>query len=159
MFFCSLEARVVKIEDVSIEASSGWRALDAKRVAVLRKLFEDGEYGVNILRKPSLVHDNGSLQKASDGLLRLSDGKHTFAALREVAGAVTADPERGWSPELLAAIAEGVSCQVVAFAEPEELMAFNVAAHDVDSNTYKPTSIKNLVCVVNAYRDKIPGGC
>ena len=47
---------------------------------------------------------------------------------------------------------------IVEFEEPEEMLAYCVAAHDADNNKFKATSIKNLVDVVRQYQKKQVGG-
>jgi hypothetical protein len=65
-----------------------------------------------------------------------------------------------WTDALVAAITTGVHVSVVAFAEddPDVAIAFNVLAHDVDSNRYKSTSLKNMVDVARRYKARTPGG-
>ena len=151
---------VIEVRDVSVEASSGWREVDGRRVQQLVDCFLAGDYGVNILRKPSLLQEDERLKLAGDGLVALCDGKHTFAALRIVQAMYEneATGDIKWSQPLVRAITIGVNTSVVEFKEPEEMLAFCVAAHDIDSNKFKATSIKNLVEVARKYQLKIPGG-
>lgn len=72
---------VVKIEEVSTQKDSGWRDIDERRVLELITSFRQGDYGINILRKPSILWENNSAVLAGDGHYKLSDGKSTFAAL------------------------------------------------------------------------------
>ena len=74
---------VVSLNDVSLEASSGWRGLDSERVSELKATFRRDEYGLNLLRKPTLLAHGDRPKLTESGLKRLADGKHTFAALRE----------------------------------------------------------------------------
>ena len=49
------ESTLVALEDISIANDSGWRAIDRARVDELKACFERGEYGQNLLRKPSIL--------------------------------------------------------------------------------------------------------
>ena len=127
---------VIDVKDVSVEASSGWREVDERRVQQLVDCFLDGDYGVNILRKPSILQEDDRLKLAGDGLVALCDGKHTFAALR-IVQAMYEDEATGdisWSNSLVRAITIGVSISVVEFKEPEEMLSFCVAQQQVQGH-------------------------
>ena len=158
------ESFLVQIDDVSIEEDSGWRPLVERRIAELESTFEAGDYGINILRRPSILAENGDAASASDGRKRLSDGKHTFAALRRMKmrfdadQALPAEQQLTWSSALCDVFLTGVKCLLVQFDEPEMSIAYNSLAHDSDSNKYHPTSLRMLVRTVALYRLKVPGG-
>ena len=95
---------------------------------------------------------------AADGRRKIADGKHTFAALREVERMVKADPEKEWQAALLDALEQGVDVQVVNFEDVDQLFIWTVAAHDVENNRFKATSLKDLVATVERFRKKVPGG-
>ena len=88
------ESMLVKIDDVSTEEDSGWRAVDAARVAELVHIFRAGDFGMNILRKPSVLYEGGNPKLASNGKMMLSDGKATFVALAEIAVMMKEDGEK-----------------------------------------------------------------
>jgi len=159
-----LESHNVEVDDVSIEDDSGWRDLDPRRVQQLVETFIAGDFGTNILRKPSILMENGTAQTASNGKIRLSDGKATFAALAEVQRMIAedqkkpAEEQKAWSEKLLVALTSGVEVSAVEFTEVEHVRVYNVLAHDTESNKYQATSIKSLVDTVILYQNKIPGG-
>jgi len=66
----------------------------------------------------------------------------------------------GLRASLIDAFEKGVPVQVVEFPEdsPDLVMAYNVSAHDVDSNSYKSTSLREMVIVANKWQTKTPGG-
>ena len=70
----------VAIDDVSLSEESGWRSVDKARVAELIQIFEEGQYGVNLLKKPSLLYF-GQRLSCKDGAWKLADGKHAFSGL------------------------------------------------------------------------------
>ena len=163
------DAERVQIHEVSIEQDSGWRDLDDKRVKELLANFLDGDYGANILRKPTLLWEGGAqgaLKLSGSGYYQLSDGKSTFAALKlaqaryaEELKKPEAEQTVAWSEKLLDAFGTaGVDVQVVEFTEHEHVKVYNVLAHDSESNKYRPTAIQSLIETVNMYRNKIPGG-
>ena len=128
--------------------------------------FLGGDYGLNILRKPSLVkfaHEEGTAM-CGDGLSRLADGKHTFAALRHIHEVFKEDqskPEgdqRQWSAPLLDALENGVDVQVVEYTDDDHIRLHNVAAHDADHNKFCPTSMRDLCETALMQRRKVPGG-
>ena len=92
----------------------------------------------------------------------MCDGERSVAARRELAGAFGADSSlaQTWSHALVAALTEGVSVSVVQFPEddPDLVLAYNATAHDVDSNRFQPTSLKDLVDVARRYQARTPGG-
>ena len=45
----------VKIEEVSFGKASGWRDVDPKRTAELKKYFSNGLFGFNILKRPMIL--------------------------------------------------------------------------------------------------------
>jgi hypothetical protein len=53
-------------------------------VQELKETFLAGDYGLNILKKPSLLYADGSPKCGTDGNRLLCDGKHTIYALQEV---------------------------------------------------------------------------
>lgn len=59
--------------------------LDTSRVQELRASFLAGDYGKNILKKPSLLNFAGRQKLGTDGNWLLCDGKHTIAALKGLA--------------------------------------------------------------------------
>ena len=69
----------VRLCEVSVGADSGWRSLDRNRVDELKAAFLQGEYGQNLLRKPSLLMYIGQPVLCADGLLKIADGNHTLS--------------------------------------------------------------------------------
>lgn len=131
----------------------------------MTEAFVNGEYGQNLLKKPSLLSVAGSRLQCADGHFKLADGKQTFTALRELKAKFDAlgAEERdslGWSSALLHAITEGVDVAVIEFPEWDEdvTFAWAVAAHDTESNKYKATTLQDLVGVANRYRKRVAGG-
>jgi len=81
----------IKLEDLSVQADSGWRDVDQKRVEDLVATFERGEYKPNIMSKPAVLSFGGRPKLASDGLRKLCDGKHTIMALQQLKASFDAD--------------------------------------------------------------------
>ncbi len=88
----------MKVEDVSFGTGIGWRDVDPKRTAELKKMFIDGLFGVNILKRPMILGKHEKIATAPDGNAAILDGTHTFTALAElpvlykVAMAAATDP-------------------------------------------------------------------
>jgi len=100
------ESRLIAIEDVCLGEDSGWRRVDPKRVSDLKQRFLDGEYGRNVLRKPSIIQVSGHDKKGMDGRVILCDGKHTFCALKDLHDKYKQEAQPGdvdveWSPSEL----------------------------------------------------------
>ena len=92
----------------------------------------------------------------------MADGKHTFVALRELrdewkAAADGDDPM--FTQALLDAFEQGVDCQMVAFEDDDDIVfAWATASHDLESNKFKPSSLRDMVEVARRYRKRVPGG-
>ena len=138
------------------------QALDPIRVAKLVELFRRGEFAMNILRKPGLLEFAKQPKRDGHGAWLICDGKHAIAALQQLRAEFEENKSQAetWDEALVDAITKGVRVSVVEFAEddPDLVQAFNVAAHDADSNTYKHTSLKDLVGVAMRYKARTPGG-
>ena len=63
-----------------------------------------------------------------------------------------------WSAALVAALTVGVSTDFVVFSDSDAHIAYQVQAHDIDSNKYRPTAILDLVRLVERVRSQVPGG-
>jgi len=131
----------------------------------LKRAFVGGEYGQNLLKKPSLLQVAGMRLTCKDGGLRLADGKQTLVALQELKAAYDAlaaekCDELGYTAALIEALTVGVDVAVVEFADWDEDVSFawTVAAHDAESNKYKATSLQDLVAVAIRYNKRVPGG-
>ena len=155
----------VAIEDVSLAEDSGWREIDQARVAELRQSFEGGQYGMNLLKKPSLLQESGQRLTCKDTLLKLADGKHTFQALSDIKKHYDSLAEnqrecQGYTHHLIQALTVGVDVSVLEFEEWDDdvTLAWAVTIHDTESNKYKPTSLKDMVSVATRYKSKVPGG-
>jgi hypothetical protein len=138
------------------------QAIDNNRVAQLAESFRSGDYGVNIMKKPSLLEFDGQPKIDAQGARLLCDGKHTIAALKELGAELAANEALAetWTNALVAAIRTGASVIVVEFEDddPDVVLAFNSLAHDLDSNKYKATSLKDLVDVAKRYKARTPSG-
>ena len=177
------DSLVMPLSDISTAADSGWRELDTKRVYELKEKFLRGEFGQNLLKKPAVLSEDGTgtkLKKATtDGNTLLVDGKHCIQALKEIkklldAHAGDGDAHAGdgdahdgetdelvLSPTLAKVFEEGVTVTVLAFPDSNDddaILAWVVAIHDVEVNTFKPCSMADLVDVAERLRVKQPGG-
>ena len=74
----------MSLDEISTSKLSGWRDVDRSRVEELKAAFRRGEYGQNLLRKPSVVEVSGHRVLCTDGGMWLLDGKHTAVALKEM---------------------------------------------------------------------------
>lgn len=155
---------VVPLDRISVDTDSGWRSIDRNRVDELKATFERGEYGLNLLRKPSLLSHQGEKLTGVDGKFKLADGKHTIVALMELKNALEAEKENEdltiFTDSLLTALTVGVEVSVLQFEELDEdmVVAWATSAHEIESNKYRPSTIKDLVDVANRFKRKVPGG-
>ena len=159
---------VVDLAEISVDQDSGWRDLNDARVSELKACFERGEYGQNLLRKPSVLQFAGGKLKCKDGLLRLADGKNTVRALQELKqahdakrnDALEASDATVYSEALMKVLTEGLSVTVLEFPEFDDDVAFAWAAgiHDIDNNKFQATSLQDLVEVVRRFQKRVPGG-
>ena len=100
---------------------------------------------------------------AASGQFRLADGKQTFAALRELrdewTSATDAD-EPMFTQSLIDVFETGVDCQTVEFEDDDDdiVLAWATSSHDLESNKYKPSSLRDMVEVARRYRLRVPGG-
>ena len=79
------ESQRVRINDVDVSDESGWRAVDRSRVDELKETFRKGQFGINLLRRPTCLWAHGKHILSTGGNILLLDGKHTFVALGELA--------------------------------------------------------------------------
>ena len=162
---------LVLLEDISTAADSGWCQLDSTRLIALREAFMCGEYGMNILKKPSILSVDGTtntLKKTTtDGNFVIVDGKHCIQALKDIKRDVTnrgeGDGEDALmlSPNLVEVLEKGINVSVLAFpdaSDEDAIMAWVVAAHDSEANQFKSCSIADLVDMAQRYRAKQVGG-
>ena len=72
------------------------QALDPIRVAKLVELFRGGEFGMNILKKPSLLEFAKQPKRDAQGARLLCDGKHVIAALQQLRAEFKENKSLGW---------------------------------------------------------------
>ncbi len=158
---------LVALSEISTSRQSGWMDVDQVRVDELKASFLRGEYGQNLLRKPSILQDCGSRKMCPDGLLKLADGKHTIVALQQISALVARAGDAGsgeevqeFSQALLSVFQDGVAVTVLEFEEYDDdvAVAWAVGLHDVEVNKYKSTAIQDLVAVAIRYKARVPGG-
>ena len=151
---------IIKLEEISVASDSGWREFDQRRVAELVATFEQGEYKQNIMSKPAVLSFSGRPVLASDGLRKLADGKHTIMALKECLQKYDPLSEDQFTDALVKDLDEGVDVSVIEFEEDSDdlLFAWAAAAHDVDSNKYKPSAVKDIVGVATRFKTRVLGG-
>ena len=154
---------LVALEDVSVARDSGWRDEDRERVEELKHEFLIGQYGMNVLKKPSLLQWAGQPKVCLDGRRKLGDGKQTFIALMECKQLWQNEDEAGkydWTPRLVDTFVNGVDVSVIEFSDDDEdlVLAWATSCHDVESNKYRATSMQDLVKVAKRYHNKTPGG-
>lgn len=116
---------LVKLQDLSTADDSGWRAIDRARVDELKAAFERGEFGQNLLRRPSVVQFGGARLLCADGGMRLVDGKQTVVALKEMLAVREACDDDTcdalmWSAPLHAVLDDGLPVSVLEFSEWDE---------------------------------------
>ena len=153
------------IGDVSLAEDSGWHTADQARAAELTQIFEGGQYGMNLLKKASLLQHAGQRLTCKDSAFKLADGKHTFQALSEIKKkydslAEEQQAELGYADQLIQALTVGVDVCVIEFPEWDDdvTFAWAVTVHDVESNRYKATTLADMVSVVMRYRQRVSGG-
>ena len=155
----------VQIDEISLEEDSGWRPIDPRRVQELKDAFLRGEYGQGLLRKPSLLWFAGKGKLSSNGAPRLADGKATFAALAELKTEYKKHVEHAsleedtYTETLIAAFVDGVDCSAIEFEDDDDclVLAWATGMHDLESNKYKASSLKNIVDVAMKFRARQVG--
>ena len=103
---------------------------------------------------------------SSSGLSRLADGKATFAALKQLLEeyqqslADDTFKEETYSEKLLEALLDGVDCSAIEFEDDDDglVIAWATAAHDLESNKYRASTLKDLVAVAALFNKRQPGG-
>ena len=116
---------LVKLQDLSTADDSGWRAFDRACVDKLKEALERGEFGQNLLRRPSVVQFGGAELLRADGGMRLADGKQTVVALKEMLAVREACDDDAcdalmWSAPLHAVLDDGLPVTVLEFSEWDE---------------------------------------
>ena len=150
----------VSLDEISVGSESGWRASDPARVTELQTIFEGGEYGMNLLRKPSILAQAGQPLRCSDGLLKLADGKHSIQALLMLRASSQPSKLEEYSEALVNALTVGVQVSIIEFEDWDDdvTLAWAASAHDENSNRYKATSMQNLVAVALRFKQRVPDG-
>ena len=81
--------------------------------------------------------------------------------IRDIYASAGADDVHEWTPPLLAAISEEKKISVRALMFPNDDMllarAWAVQAHEVESNVFRATTIKDQVNLAQSYRENAPG--
>ncbi|CAK0910476.1 unnamed protein product, partial [Prorocentrum cordatum] len=156
------DGALIKLEDICVGEESGWRPADLERVNELKEVFLTGQYGIGLLKAPSVIQQDGQAKTGSDGRQLLSDGKSTILAMTAVK-AIHASGEGAnyeWSGALLDAFENGIKVSVLEYPEDDHdlVVAHNALTHDTDSNRYRSTTVKDMADVANRFRNKVPGG-
>ena len=146
----------IAIEDVDLTSESGWRELNPARVSDLLKEWKDGNYGLCIMKEPSIRCVNGKPKMSKEGKLLLADGKHKFKSLceaKELYGGDSSD-EQNWTAPLVDAMTNGVVCQLQEFPDDDDdiILAFQAAAHDETANKALWTDLKDFTAVAQRYK-------
>ena len=152
----------IAIEDVDLTSESGWRELNPARVSDLLKEWKDGNYGLCIMKEPSIRCVNGKPKMSKEGKLLLADGKHKFKSLceaKELYGGDSSD-EQNWTAPLVDAMTNGVVCQLQEFPDDDDdiILAFQAAAHDETANKALWTDLKDFAAVAQRYKARTKGG-
>ena len=154
------ENTTISLDDISVGPDSGWRDIDPTRVTELQTIFEGGEYGETLLRKPSILAQSGQPLRCKDGLLKLGDGKHTIQALLALRASSQPSKLAEYTEALVTALTIGVQVSIIEFEnwDDDVTLAWAVSVHDENSNRFKPTSMQNLVAVAMRFKQRVPGG-
>ena len=157
-----VESKRVKVVEMSVkDDTSGWRPLDQGRVQELLDVFKRGEYGTSTLANPSVLQWSSP---ASDGLLRISNGKSTIAALQQLQSEVNGlqqDSLPEWYVgQLQEDLTMGVRVDVVVFPDEDMavVQAWGALTHDSDSNRYRATSLETKILLCQRLKSQVKGG-
>ena len=151
-----LKTERVRIDSISIEDDSGWRAIDPHRVSSLCNSFKDGEFGMGTLTIPSLRcdQDDTPMLGAHCGCYRISNGKSTVAALhqlfKEWEDAGQDENKVPWATgSLLETFQEGLRVDFLKFQDDDDDIntAWWALQHDEELLNLKKTSIKDKIRV------------
>ena len=153
---------VIALDDISLADDSGWRAVSRRRVEELKADFLNGLFGMNVLKKPSVLQFAGKAKHCMDGRVQMADGKHTLTALVECKALWENDDENDkyeWTTKLVECFEKGLSVSVLEFEDddPDLVLAWATSSHDTESNKYRATSMKDLVKVALNWHAKTPG--
>ena len=76
--------QLLDVDDISIADDSSWRDLDAADCELIEADLRDAKYGQTQLAPPSIVTVGRAEQVASDGLLRLNNGKKMIFVMQKL---------------------------------------------------------------------------
>ena len=124
-------------------------------IGELAAKFRNGEFGQTRLARPSVLAGVSRPEPlhASDGGLRLADGKHCVAALRALQGEAqkAQTPPTWFQGELRDVLETGLRVDLVTFGDDVDAAAvslFYVNAHESDNNKLRTHSVLSKVTLV-----------
>ena len=113
---------IVKLDMISVRRlDSGWRDVDNTRVSELATMFYAGQWGMNVFADVCLLKCSDM-----DGKRCVDDGLHTVSALKTMAEAFAANPEKTpagelWPENIVQIIEEGLPVTVHEYVEDVDL--------------------------------------
>ena len=134
---------VFSLNSLEIEdKNTGWRNPSSERVDELTETFSEGGCGISVICDIRVLD-----AKSAAGHRLVDDGVSNIRALVRCLHCFQAHPNssRGkpWSPYLVDIFTNGLPCMVVKYADDNDRAlreAWNVARHDSQSNTCRPSS-------------------
>ena len=153
---------VIALNDLSTSEDSGWREVSRRRVEELKSEFLNGQFGMNVLKRPSVLDFAEQPVMSMDGRRKIADGKHTIVALGELMTLWADENEHDnhvWTEKLASVFEHGLQVSVLEFQDndPDLVMAWATSTHDTESNKYQASSMRDLVKVAQTWHAKTAG--
>jgi hypothetical protein len=158
------ESERVPLMDISLADDSGWRALNmSKMQEKVHSFLKEGDFNRGVLGKVNLLKYDGQWVRASDGLIKIGDGRKTVAALKEIKVIWDDEAQRdaeSWTAPLTDVMENGLDVSVLEFPQADHklVLAHFAVAHEDATNTYQKTSVKDMAELANEFRKSLLGG-
>ena len=135
---------LIPLEKLSLSERSGWRNRSTKRVAELRNIFADGQFGQSVACGVQVLP-----VEDVNGASIIDDGISTVQALVELK-AGHAEGKVVTDAQLVAIFEQGLHVTVVTYNDNEDMLArrgWNTGKHDEESNTVRWSSVYMKIMV------------
>eukprot|EP00959_Pyramimonas_sp_CCMP1952_P309708 6481274-Pyramimonas_sp.AAC.1 len=154
----------VKLDEISLDDSSGWRPAQAGVVREFYCSFQS-TYMATLHRPPRLLVSSTKspldLMMDSAGKYMLDDGKSTIKALMQLKAEYAAGTLGPCCEKLTQVLVSGeLVVQAVHYPSGDTLerFAFNAHAHDEENNTFMPTTVATKIKLIKSIKATVPGG-
>ena len=159
----TIKSKVLKpLKDISLNPDvSSFRGRDDERIKELSGKFRNGEFSMSLFAGVQIVCDAAGKELLDpNGLIILSDGFQTVAALCGLMKELEDNPEMEVPENLVSVFVSGIEVDYVSYPgvyDRDYHVSWQCMRHDEGQNKYRPTSVAQKVDCVERYRRRAAG--